>query len=86
MQELKKELEIFDNLNRLHILKYLKNRGERPVGDIADSAGVSFKTASRQLLYLAQKEILKRRYDGSFVLYKIGDKLSPITRTLISQL
>jgi DNA-binding transcriptional ArsR family regulator len=86
MQELKKELEIFDNINRLHILKYLKNKIERSVGDIADGAGVSFKTASRQLLYLAKKGILKRHYDGSFVMYRLGGKLSPIARILISQL
>ena len=86
MKELKKELEIFDNLNRLDILKFLKSKGQRSVGDIADRTGLSFKTASRQLLYLAKKGVLKRRYDGSFVLYEISNNLSKLSGSIISSL
>jgi DNA-binding transcriptional ArsR family regulator len=86
MKELKKEFEIFDNWNRLEILKYLKNKTKRPVGDIADGTDLSFKTASRQLLYLAKKGILMRHYDGNFVLYEISSHLTKLTRLVISQL
>jgi DNA-binding transcriptional ArsR family regulator len=86
MKELKKEFEIFDNWNRLEILKYLKNKTKRPVGDIADGVNLSFKTASRQLLYLAKKGILMRHYDGNFVLYEISSNLTKPARLVISQL
>lgn len=86
MKELMKEIEIFNNLNRLKILKFLKDKGERPVGDVADNIETSFKTASRQLLYMAKRGILKRRYDGSFVFYKISGNLPKISDSIISHL
>lgn len=86
MKELKKQLEIFDNLHRLDILKYLKNKGERPVGSIADATGLPFKTTSRQLLYLSERGILQRRYDGNFVLYRISANLPKGARAIISHL
>lgn len=86
MKEIKKELEIFDNINRLEILKCLKNKGEMPVGSIADKTKLSFKTVSRQLLYLAKNGIVDRRYDGQFVLYKISGNLSKTSSLIISNL
>lgn len=86
MENIKKELEIFDNLNRLEILRHLKIKGEISVGSIADKTKLSFKTVSRQLLYLAKKGIVERRYDGHFVLYKISDNLSKTARTIVSNL
>ena len=86
MKEIKKELEIFDNLNRLEILKLLKNKGEISVGSIADKTKLSFKTVSRQLLYLAKNGIVERRYDGQFVLYKISSSLSKTANIIISNL
>jgi DNA-binding transcriptional ArsR family regulator len=86
VKELKKELGILANSNRLEILKYLKQKGKRPVGAIADGVGLPFKTVSRQLLYLAKKGILNRRYDGNFVLYEIAGNLPEPIRLVISHL
>jgi len=93
-KELEKEFEIFANENRLAILSYLKNKkgglvGKSvgtSVGTIADNINLSFKTTSKHLLYLARKGILKRWYDGPFVMYKISDNLSAVARLVISHL
>lgn len=76
--------KIFSNEHRLAILSFLKAKGERSVGDIADNIGAEFGITSKYLLYLTKKGILKRRYDGSFVLYKISDDLPEIARLIIS--
>ena len=86
IKETEKEFEIFANKHRLAILSLLKAKRSRSVGQIADHLKISFKTASRHLLYLAKKGILKRHYDGSFVLYKISNNLSKLARIVISYL
>lgn len=74
-KELMKTLRTFDNKHRLAILAFLKEKGEKSVGQIADHLEASFNTVSKNLLYLARKGILNRRYDGPFVLYKISSSL-----------
>lgn len=85
-KETEKEFEIFANKNRLAILSFLNKNKKGSVGQIADHLEISFKTASRHLLYLAKKGILKRHYDGPFVLYEISDNLSKLARLVISHL
>ena len=91
-KEMEKEFEIFANEHRLTILSYLKNKkgGSEnvgaSVGRIANNINLSFKTTSKHLLYLARKGILKRWYDGPFVMYKISDNLSAVARLVISHL
>lgn len=78
--------KIFANEQRLAVVSLLKLKGEKSVGQIADHLEISFKTASKNLLFLTKKGILKRRYDGSFVLYKISDNLLEFTSLIISRL
>jgi len=85
-RDLIKTLKIFANEHRLAILGVLKNKGERSVGQIADSLEISFNTVSKNLLYLAKKGILGKRYDGPFVLYKISNPISEPARFIISRL
>jgi DNA-binding transcriptional ArsR family regulator len=86
IKELEANLEIFANERRLAILSYLKIKKAASVGDIADNIKISFKAASKHLLYLAGKGILIRRYDGPFVLYKVSSNLPQFTRLIISEL
>jgi len=85
-KDLEKEIEIFANAHRLAILSFLKKKKSASVGVIADNINVSFKTTSKHLLYLSKKGILKRRYDGPFVLYKISNNLPESVRLIISHL
>jgi DNA-binding transcriptional ArsR family regulator len=79
-------LKIFANEHRLAILKLLKERGEKSVGQIADHLKIPLNTTSKNLLYLNKKGILKRRYEGPFVLYAIQNKLSSPINIIISKL
>lgn len=74
-EELIKTFRIFDNKHRLAILAFLKEKGEKSVGQISDHLEAPFNTVSKNLLYLARVGILSRRYDTPFVLYKISAPL-----------
>jgi DNA-binding transcriptional ArsR family regulator len=84
--DLKEVFETFSNEHRLAILKLLKEKGEKSVGQIADYLELSFRITSKHLMYLAGKGVLARRYDGPFVLYKIPSSLSGSARTIIDKL
>ena|SRR3989338_3023630 len=86
LEQIKVDLKILAENHRLEILQYLKKKREAPVGEIADHVKISFKATSKHLLFLAKKEILKRRYDGPFVLYSISDNLSGFNKLIISHL
>jgi len=88
-KKLVKIFKIFTNEHRLAILIFLKHKGERPVGDIADNIKASFGTTSKHLLFLTKNKILSRRYDGPFVLYSIRDdiyNISKLAQLIISKL
>jgi DNA-binding transcriptional ArsR family regulator len=75
IEELEKVFQIFANRHRLAILIILKLEGEKSVGQIADRLEMPFNTTSKNLLFLTRSGILKRRYDGPFVLYSIARSL-----------
>lgn len=80
------DLKILAEKHRLEILNLLKTGKSKSVGQIADHLNISFKATSKHLLYFAKKGILKRRYDGPFVLYKISDNLPRVARLIIFHL
>ncbi|PIR40079.1 MAG: hypothetical protein COV33_01910 [Candidatus Zambryskibacteria bacterium CG10_big_fil_rev_8_21_14_0_10_34_34] len=84
--ELMVVLKMLANKHRLAILKLLKEKREKSVGQIADCLEVSFNTISKNLLYLSQKGILVRRYDTPFVLYKISNSLPKSAKIIISKI
>lgn len=86
IDELKEILGIFSEKHRLEILKFLKDESNRSVGQIADHLEISFKATSKHLLFLAKKGVLKRRYDGPFVLYSIANDLPEPARLILSKL
>ena len=84
IKKLIETFKIFTNKHRLEILKLLK-MGEKSVGQIADHLEISFKATSKHLLFLSEKGILTRRYDGPFVLYSISKNISGIIQPIISK-
>jgi DNA-binding transcriptional ArsR family regulator len=86
LKQMRNDLKILADGNRLEILRFLKKKKEAPVCTISDNIGASFKATSKHLLFLARKGILKRRYDSPFVLYKFSNTLSEIHRIVISHL
>ncbi|MEK7642809.1 MAG: helix-turn-helix domain-containing protein [Patescibacteria group bacterium] len=85
-KELIKTLRIFNNKHRLAILVFLKEKGEKSVGQIADHLEVPFNTVSKNLLYLARVGVLSRRYDTPFILYKISTSLPKHESIIIREL
>lgn len=83
-QKLEADLRILAESHRLAILHLLKTNGDLSVGQIADHLEISFKATSKHLLYLAKKDILRRRYDGPFVLYRVADNISEPARSIVS--
>lgn len=85
-EELLIVFKILANKHRLRILKLLKEKGEKSVGQIADHLEMSFNTTSKNVLFLADKGILSRRYDTPFVLYKISNSLPESAKIIISKI
>ena len=79
-------LKILSEKQKLAILIFLKAKGGRSVGQIADHLEISFKATSKHLLRLTKERILARRYDGNFVLYEIAVSLPEPARLIISHL
>ncbi len=85
-EEFVRILKIFTNKYRLAIIKLLKRKGEKSVGQIADLLEVPFNTVSKNVLYLASNEILSRRHDTPFVMYKISNSISNPVKNIISSI
>lgn len=83
IKELKNLIRILDNKYRLAILVLLLDKGEKSVGQVADSLEISFNTVSKNLLFLNKKGFLKKRYDGAFVLYSISSNLPKLVGLVI---
>lgn len=60
MRELERTLKALANRRRLTILKYLKEKKEATVGDIAHEIKLSFKSTSRHLSVLSSANILEK--------------------------
>lgn len=85
-KQLEEILKMLSEEHKLKILSFLKVKNEKSVGQIADYLGISFKATSKHLLHLSKRGILKRRYDGPFVLYKISGNLPKPAHVVISHL
>jgi ArsR family transcriptional regulator len=79
MKDIEKIYKALANRRRLLILKYLKDRNEASVGDIARYLKLSFKSTSRHLAVLKAAEILDKEQKGLFIFYK----LNPDSHTIL---
>lgn len=85
-KELAKMFKIFGNKYKLAVLKLLKQKGEKSVGQIADDLEIPFNTVSKYLLQLARQGLLTRRYDTPFVLYKIPNSVPEKLKIILSKI
>jgi DNA-binding transcriptional ArsR family regulator len=84
MKELERQLKALANKRRLAILKFLKKKGQAPVGEIAAEIGLSFKATSRHLAVLASADIVDKEQKGLLVFYHLSSVQKSITKYLIS--
>ena len=60
---------------RLAILHSLMTVGEMNVGQVVAATGRSVANVSKHLKQLAEAELVSRRKEGSFVLYRLDDPI-----------
>ncbi|HEX9359388.1 MAG TPA: metalloregulator ArsR/SmtB family transcription factor [Streptosporangiaceae bacterium] len=73
LEDVARRFALLGDPTRLKIVSVLHERGECPVGEIADAAGTSVANTSQHLQRLAAGQIVGRRRDGQAVCYRIVD-------------
>lgn len=79
-------LKALANRRRLSIVKFVKNKKEASVGEIADNIKLSFKSTSRHLNVLSLADVLDREQRSSQVFYSINTDLRELIRRIITLL
>ena len=74
IQQAARILKCIGHPDRLAILEYLDEEGERTVTEIYEANGLDQPVASQHLVLMRDKGILARRRDGVNVLYRIDDE------------
>ena len=86
MKEQEKILKALANKRRLQIIKYLKNKKEATVGEIADHLKLSFKSSSKHLLMLMHTNIVEKEQRSLSAFYSLSSHYPPIIRSIIMNL
>lgn len=86
MRELEKQLKALANRRRLAILKYLKDKGEASVMQIAEEIKLSFKATSKHLGVLAARDVIDREQRGLQMFYRLADKQDLAVKHILSLL
>jgi len=84
MKHHEKILKALANRRRLEIIKYLKDKKEASVGDIARHIKLSFKSTSRHLAILSGADILQKEQRSVLVFYSLESKLTSMAKLVIS--
>lgn len=84
MREYEKILKALANKRRLQIIKFLKEKKEANVGEIADHLKLSFKATSKHLTVLSGADIVEKEQRSLSAFYSLAPKLLPLARAVIS--
>lgn len=84
MPSLERELKAFANKRRLAIVKFLDNKQEASVGDIADHIHLSFKATSKHLLILAAADIVDKEQKSKTVFYRLSSPQPSLLKHVLS--
>lgn len=83
MKNYERILKALANRRRLAILRYLQNKKEARVTEIAYKIKLSFKATSRHLQQLAAVDILEREQRSLDVFYRISGNLPPPVKSVL---
>ena len=86
MRQYEKILKALANSRRLEIIKYIKDKKEASVGDIAKHIKLSFKSTSRHLAVLSGADLLEKEQRSVSVYYSLAPKLASMAKSIISQI
>ncbi|OGY99312.1 MAG: hypothetical protein A2945_05090 [Candidatus Liptonbacteria bacterium RIFCSPLOWO2_01_FULL_52_25] len=83
MKEVERILKALANRRRIAIVKYLKNKRDATVGDIAGEINLSFKATSKHLCILSTADILEKEQRSLQVYYRLAGSQKPVARAII---
>jgi len=86
MKDLEKLLKVLANKRRLEIIKYLKNKKEATVKDIASGIKLSFKATSKHLGILYGADIVDREQRSLQMYYHLQSPLKPVAKYISNSL
>lgn len=86
MRELEKILKVLANKRRLMIIKYLKQREEAPVSEIADKINLSLKATSKHLGILSAIDIIEKDQRSLQMFYSLSVSQKPVVKYILSLL
>ncbi|OGZ34896.1 MAG: hypothetical protein A2174_00290 [Candidatus Portnoybacteria bacterium RBG_13_41_18] len=86
MKGLEKQLKVLANRRRLAILKYLKDRRQASVTEIAGVIKLSLKATSKHLNLLLSSDIVERDQVSLQMFYRLSPDQKPVTRHILSLL
>jgi DNA-binding transcriptional ArsR family regulator len=84
MKDLEKIYKALANRRRLSILKFLKDKREASVSDIAAYLRLSFRSTSKHLAVLKAAEVIEREQRSLSVFYSLNSTLHPIVKHLLT--
>ena len=84
MREYEKILKALANKRRLQIVKFLKEKKEANVGEIADHIKLSFKATSKHLAVLSGADIVEKEQRSLSAFYSLVPKQLPMAHAIIS--
>ena len=84
-KELEIKLKALANSRRLSIIRFVKDKKEVSVGDIADKIKLSLKSTSRHLAVLFSAGIFEKDQRNLYVFYRISPDINePIKRIIMA--
>ncbi len=86
MKNYEKILKALANRRRLEIIRYLKQKRNANVGDIATHLKLSFKSTSRHLAVLSSADILEKEQVNVQVFYSLAQRLPSLVKLVISKI
>ncbi len=86
LKDYEKVLKALANRRRLEIIKYLKQKKEANVGDIAEHIKLSFKSTSRHLAVLAGADLIEKEQRNVSVFYSLARDLASLAKVTIAQI
>ncbi|MDO8471439.1 MAG: metalloregulator ArsR/SmtB family transcription factor [bacterium] len=86
MKDTERILKALANKRRLAIVKFLKKRGEKTVGDIAEEIKLSFKATSKHLGVLFTSDIVEKEQRSLRMFYRLSSQPHHIAKYVSNSL
>jgi len=83
-KELERRLKALANRRRLAILRYIKNKREGAVGEIAEYIKLSFRSTSKHLSVLFATDMLEKEQRSSRVFYSLASGFPEPIRRIVA--